>query len=304
MDYRRKKRWVRYNHIKCKMYLRNDFHFKCAYCRMREQDTGVLGEDYFEKDHFIARASETGGDLDSYENMVYACAKCNGTKSDISIDLLLNPCKDDIYSGVHPHVTNLGKSGQYQLRGNTTEGWQYINTLQLNSRFYREMREKQEQAGIDDDELEGLIDEISNRSDVPKDLLRKLRTLVCNNYSIKRNNQQDSDFRCGHSKAGQAVQEVLDILDNLSVPYELLFEENDVDIKIQYNNEDYLCEIVLNDSAEIPVRNIRMKKGQRESWLAENENHGVMYYYIKTGRLEFYGVNEENELLACLKSGR
>ena len=147
------------------------------------------------------------------------------------------------------------------MRGNTTEGWQYINTLQLNSRFYREMREKQEQAGIEDDGL-------------------------------------------GPPEGGQAVQEVLDILDNLSVPYELLFEENDVDIKIQYNNEDYLCEIVLNDSAEIPVRNIRMKKGQRESWLAENENHGVMYYYMKTGRLEFYGVNEENELLACLKSGR
>lgn len=303
MDYERKKRWVKYNHIKCKMYLRNDFRFECAYCRMREQDTGALGEDYFEKDHFVARASGAEGDLDSYDNMVYACSKCNGTKSDINVDLLLNPCKDDIYSGSHPHVKNLGKSGQYQLSGNTMEGWQYIKNLQLNSKFYREMREKQEQANKDDYELEKLINEISDASDVPKYLLHKLRTLIWNNYSIQRNNQQDSAFRCGHSKAGQAFKEVLDILDNLSVSYELLFAENDFDIKVQYNSKEYLCEIVLNDSTETSVRNIRMTKAQKESWLIETGNHGIMYYYMKTGRLEFYSIGERNELLVCLKNG-
>ena len=42
---------------------------------MREQDTGVLGEEYFEKDHFVARASGVEVDLDAYDNMVYACSK-------------------------------------------------------------------------------------------------------------------------------------------------------------------------------------------------------------------------------------
>lgn len=302
MDYRRKKRWVRYNHMKCKMYLRNDFHFECAYCRMREQDTGVLCEDYFEKDHFAARTSGTESDPDAYDNMIYACSKCNSTKSNIDIDLLLDPCRDDIYSGTHPHVKNLGRSGGYQLSGNTAKGWQYIDNLQLNSKFYREMRERQEQADEDDRELEGLINEISNNADVPKDLLQKLKKLVYNNYSIRMNNWQDSVFRCGHSKAGQAFQEVLDILDDLSVPHELLFAENDFDIKVEYNGKEYLCEIVLNDSTRTPVRNIRMRKEQKESWLAENGNHGVMYYYMKTGRLEFYSVSEENRLLACLKN--
>lgn len=304
MDYRRKKRWVRYNHIKCKMYLRNDFRFECAYCRMRERDTGVLGEDNFEKDHFAAKALGKDSDLDSYENMIYACAKCNRTKSDISTDLLLNPCKDDIYSGDHPHVKNLGKDGQYQLSGNTTEGWQYIKILQLNSRFYREMREKQEQADIDDYELETLINEISNRADVPEDLLQKLRVLVCNNYSIQMNDQQNPAFRCGHSKAGHAVQKVLGILENLAVPYELLFEENNFDIKVQFDNKDYLCEVVLNANAEIPVRSIHVKKEQRESWLTEDGEHGIMYYYMKTGRLEFYSVGETNKFLACLENGQ
>lgn len=301
MDYRRKKRWVRYNHIKCKMYLRNDFRFECAYCRMREQDAGVLGEDYFEKDHFVARVSGADIDLDSYDNMIYSCSKCNGNKSDKSVELLLNPCKDDIYLGANPHVKNLGKDGQYQLVGNTAKGQQYIDTLQLNSKFYREMRERQEQADKDNNELKKLINEISSLTDMPDELLQKFKLLVRNSFLLPINEQQDSAFRCGHSKAGQAFQDVLEILEKQSVPHELLFVDKDIDIKIQYEGKEYLCEIVLNDSAEKPVRCIHMKREQRESWTAAGGNYGVLYYYIKTGRLEFYSVDEENELLACLK---
>ena len=301
MDYKRKKRWIRYHHLKCKMYLRNDFRFECAYCRMREQDTGTLYEDYFEKDHFIAKTSDADIDLDSYDNMIYACSKCNGTKSNKSADLLLNPCKDNIYSGSNPHVKNLGMNGQYQLIGNTKKGWQYINSLQLNSKFYREMRESQERADKAYYELNELINEISDYPNVPSDLLQKLKKMVCSNYLILMNDQQDSAFKCGRSKAGRAFREVLDILDNLSISYELLFAENDIDIKIQYDDKEYLCEIVLNDKAENHIRNIRIKKEQRESWAVVDGKYGVLYYYMKTGRLEFYGVDEENGLLACLQ---
>lgn len=301
MDYRRKKRWVRYNHIKCKMYLRNDFRFECAYCRMREQDTGVLGEDYFEKDHFAAKASGADIDLDSYDNMIYACSKCNGHKSDKGTELLLNPCKDDIYLGANPHVKNLGKNGQYQLIGNTAEGRQYIDTLQLNSKFYREMRERQEQDDKDNNELTKLINEISSLMDMPDDLIQKIKQLVHNNLLFQINDQQDYVFKCGHSRAGQAFQDVFDILEERSVPYELLFADKDIDVKIQYNGKEYLCGIVLNDKAEKPVRCIHMNKEQRESWTAENGNYGVLYYYMKTGRLEFYTIDDENRLAACLK---
>ena len=297
MDYRRKKRWVRYNHIKCKMYLRNDFRFECAYCRMREQDTGVLGEDNFEKDHFVARASGADIDLDSYDNMIYSCSKCNGNKSNKSVELLLNPCIDNIYLGANPHVRNLGNDGQYQL---TVEGQQYIDALQLNSKFYREMREKQEQADKGNSELEKIINEISNLTDMPDALIQKCKLLVSNNFLLQTSNQQDSAFKCGHSRAGCAFQDVLEILEKRAVPHELLFADKDIDIKIEYDGKEYLCEIVLNDSAQKPVRCIHMKKEQRESWIASGANYGVLYYYMKTGRLEFYGVDEDNELMACL----
>lgn len=301
MDYRRKKRWVKYNHIKCKMYLRNDFRFECAYCRMREQDTGVLREDYFEKDHFVARTSEADIDLDSYDNMIYACSKCNGNKSDKSVELLLNPCKDDIYLGTNPHVKNLGKNGQYQLIGNTAEGWQYIDTLQLNSKFYREMRERQERDDEINNELEKILKQISKCTDIPNNLIQKFMLLMCNNFLFQANNQQDSVFRCGHSRAGQAFQDVLDILEKRSVPHELLFADKDIDVKIQYNGKEYLCGIVLNDKAEKSVKCIHMKKEQKENWTAAGGTYGILYYYMKIGRLEFYSVDEENKLLACLK---
>lgn len=304
MDYVRKKRWVRYQHLKCKMYLRNDFRFECAYCRMREQDTGILCEEYFEKDHFVARNSKSDIDLDSYDNMVYACSKCNGTKSDKGTELLLNPCKDDIYLGPNPHVKNLGKNGQYQLISNTPEGWQYINSLQLNSKFYRELRKRQEQADKDDEELKVLINKISDWEDIPDNLLKKLEVLVHNNFGIQTDNQQNPAFRCGQSKAGYAFQEVMNILNNLSIPHELQFAENDLDITICYKGTKYLCEIVLNDKAEKPVRNIRIKKEQRESWETVDGDYGVLYYYMKTGRLEFYSVDKENPLHVCLKDSK
>lgn len=301
MDYVRKKRWVGYNHIKCKMYLRNDFHFECAYCRMREQDTGAVLEDGFEKDHFIAVASGEDIDLDAYDNMIYACTKCNGKKSDKNVWLLLNPCKDNIYSGENPHVIKLGKNDQYQLANKTPEGKQFIDSLQLNARYYREMREKQEQSDKDDEAIKQVLDEISDYSSVPEDLLHRLLILMQGSSLSQTNNQKALAFRCGRSKAGEAFREVLTLLDELSMSYELLFAEHDLDIRLEYLDKAYLCEIVLNDKAEKPVSYIRPNKEKIESWTTKEGNYGILYYYIRTGKLDFYCVDREKISSVCLK---
>lgn len=303
MDYVRKKRWVKYQHIKCKLYLRNDFRFECAYCRMREQDTGALLEDAFEKDHFIAKASpETDIDVDRYDNMVYACAKCNGTKSDKNVELLLDPCKDNIYSGKNPHVIKLGKKDHYLLAGKTPEGKQFIDSLQLNARYYREMREKQEQSDKDNEEIKQVLDVLSDNANIPEDLLHRLSAIVQGDYLIQANNQKNIAFRCGRSKAGEAFQKVLKILDRLSISYDLLFGENDIDIRIQYSAKEYLCEIILNDKAEKAVSHIRPVKEKIESWTSKAGNYGILYYYIRTERLDFYCIGSEKMSRACLSN--
>lgn len=66
MIYIRKKHWDNYHSDKCKMYLRNDFRFECAYCRMKEKDN-IMGEQVFEKDHFVSRQADVHWNLDGYE---------------------------------------------------------------------------------------------------------------------------------------------------------------------------------------------------------------------------------------------
>lgn len=301
MDHIRKRRWVRYGHLKCKMYLRNDFQFKCAYCGMREQDTGVQLEDAFEKDHFVAVASKQPLDHDAYDNMVYACSKCNGTKSNMSISLLLDPCKDDIYSGNRPHVQCLGENGYYRVIGNTPEGCQYIKSLKLNAKFYRDMRKQQEQSRKNEEEIKRMVDRLSRIPEFPENLGKRLQALLQDCFSLLTPDQMDDAYRCGKSKAGLAFQKVLFILQELAIPYELLFDEDDLDIKIQYGEREYICEIILNDVADSPVRKPRMKREQREKWKEKLINGGILYFYLKIERLELYDMDDENGHVICLK---
>ena len=48
MEYIRKQRWANYLSPKCKEYLRNDFSHECAYCKLQEQEVGIVGLDFFE----------------------------------------------------------------------------------------------------------------------------------------------------------------------------------------------------------------------------------------------------------------
>ncbi len=42
---------------------------------------------------------------------------------------------------------------------------------------------------------------------------------------------------------------------------------------------------------------MREKQEQARNW----QRHRLLYYYMKTGRLEFYSAGEENRLLVCQK---
>lgn len=205
MDYKRTKHWVRYHSDKCRMYLRNDFHFECAYCRMREQDNAI-GEKIFEKDHFISKGTVSERDLDAYDNMVYACRICNGTKTDQKLNLILDPCKDDIYGGESPHIKKLGKEGQYRLQALTRKGQMFIDSLQLNSRFYRKMRKKQ----AENLELRNAIHALltGKEADDQPEAAAEIRRMMSGNVDQDENSDE---FRCGTSKAGEDLYSVLNL---------------------------------------------------------------------------------------------
>jgi hypothetical protein len=63
-------------------WLRDEFAFRCIYCLSREQWGRVTGE--FDLEHFLPQSTEPARRVD-YDNLVYACRRCNLTKSDQSI---------------------------------------------------------------------------------------------------------------------------------------------------------------------------------------------------------------------------
>ncbi len=64
-------------------WLRDEFAFRCVYCLKREAWGQVTGE--FDLDHFQPQAIRPELTV-QYENLVYACRRCNGVKASSTID--------------------------------------------------------------------------------------------------------------------------------------------------------------------------------------------------------------------------
>lgn len=282
MIHSRKRHWVKYRSEKCKLYLRNDFHFKCAYCEVREQDNPTMQETAFEKDHFVSKFTDVPWDVDDYSNMVYACQKCNGTKSDQNVTLLLDPCKDDIYEGEHPHVQKMGEEQNYRVIGLTDKGKQFIESLQLNSGYYRQMRRKQFEKRYVREQISKFLDVLA-----PTDSREKS---AVENYvdMLVECDETDDQFRCGISKAGEQLYQILLDLKEKQIPYRLLLEHDDLDVEIQFQGRTYWCEVKCSDYEGEDGRGPRLKEEKRKAWEAYAQPCGVLYYYQKVGQLELH----------------
>lgn len=101
-------------------WLRDEFSFRCAYCLTREQWGRTTGE--FDIDHFQPQRLRPNLAAD-YENLVYACRRCNSVKSDIATaDPFFVMCRERI-------VTR----DDGTVQGLDTEAIRLILTLDLNS---------------------------------------------------------------------------------------------------------------------------------------------------------------------------
>lgn len=63
-------------------WLRDEFSFRCVYCLKREQWGQVTGE--FDIDHFQPQRLRPELAV-QYDNLVYACRRCNGVKQDEAV---------------------------------------------------------------------------------------------------------------------------------------------------------------------------------------------------------------------------
>jgi len=104
-----------------KPWLRDEFRFRCVYCLWREAWCAD-GDGSFGVDHVRPRASYPGQERD-YDNLVYACCRCNSIKQDSSLPT--DPCKEGL--GKHLRVVSDGS-----VHGITEIGRQIIEICRLN----------------------------------------------------------------------------------------------------------------------------------------------------------------------------
>lgn len=103
-----------------KPWLRDEFDFRCVYCLWRER-WYAAGDAAFSVEHLQSQfaAPELVGE---YDNLVYACCRCNSAKSDAS--QILDPCQTGF--GQHLEVLEDGS-----IHGLTVSGRELIRICRL-----------------------------------------------------------------------------------------------------------------------------------------------------------------------------
>ena len=112
-----------------KPWLRDEFRFRCVYCLVRER-WHPDGDNGFGVEHLRPKAMDPSRIVD-YENLVYACCRCNAAKQDL--EGILNPVSD-------PFGSHLLVSDDGVIHGLSDAGNELIKVCQLDRARLTEFR--------------------------------------------------------------------------------------------------------------------------------------------------------------------
>ena len=277
---------------KCKEYLRNDFSHECAYCKLQEQEVGIVGLDFFEIDHFKPQSLNLP-DTHKYHNLYYSCEKCNNEKSDIWDTKLLDPCTDDIFSGINPAIIGGKKENHYKYIAKNDRGTFYINTFKLNSRTQIRFRKARENHENSLHTINTLIDEILLKFQYNAEL-HDLKDLIYQLDNLRHLKQQE----LGKLPKDEMFEKAEEYLNDKGIENSLVFEEYNMDFKMKFNGSTYYCELLVDNSLEEKTeyrKNISVEK--LTTWFEKlNSNFGILFYYPRINRMYFYPVSNNMTL--------
>lgn len=111
-----------------KEWLRDEFTFRCVFCLSRER-WYPFGHVDFSVDHFISQSSGIG--VLDYDNLLYACLRCNSFKRDLP--RVLDPC-------VHPYGSHIRVNNDGTVTALTARGRILIDTFRLDRAEAIELR--------------------------------------------------------------------------------------------------------------------------------------------------------------------
>lgn len=115
-----------------KPWLRDEFQFRCVYCLERER-WDRNGHAAFGVDHVKPQGSpEYEALVCAYDNLVYACNRCNSWKRDV---VLLDPCSERLAE----HVRMVADGAMVGL---TQDGAKLVYVLGLNDQRSRTVRRR------------------------------------------------------------------------------------------------------------------------------------------------------------------
>lgn len=290
MEYIRKRRHVNYHSPKCKLYLRHDFNHECAYCKTHEVDISdiqIVAERFFEKDHFYPQATKVK-DIHDYCNLYYSCEKCNGSKSS-ECDGLLDPCKQDIFSGKNPQFIGGDLDNDFLYYAKNKEAEYYRDVFQLNSRYHLKIRKARYQRKLKQIEAESILDSIKASGKINEELLTNLR--ACMSFDDRLDTKE---ILCGNSNMGHYFCEVAKLLDAEKIDYEFILEEYNQDIKIKIDKEFYYCEIQIDNREECVSQFCKkLSLNYILDWNDNDKKYGIIYYLPKLHLLYLYRIKME-----------
>jgi hypothetical protein len=108
-------------------WLRDEFAFRCIYCLRRE--TWLTMKRDYQIDHFLPKSEHPNVERD-YDNLVYACSECNGTKATKYL-----PSPESVSYGDCMRVDEKGEIHALNERGETI-----IEALHLDAPEYTQLR--------------------------------------------------------------------------------------------------------------------------------------------------------------------
>ncbi|MCL2222460.1 MAG: HNH endonuclease [Oscillospiraceae bacterium] len=287
MEYERKFRWANYRSSKCKTYLRNDFLFTCAYCRLHEEETGFANSDYFEVDHFIPKADlKYSSKVHLFENLYYSCKKCNSAKGEFLSDELLDPCRDYIFSGKNPPITGGDSLNNFIFTYSNSKGELYINTFKLNSRVSVDIRRARHKHVCNMNKKRsylnlikgGICDKITDNG--------ALLVLLDGLYALELTKS------CTYSN-GEEFENVIKLLNAQGIDGKLVFDEYNMDIFVTINSVDIYCEIIVDNTSTVKSEYKKFIESDKiKTWVNKLKyQFGILYCFPKLGKIYLYPLS-------------
>ena len=302
MEYQRKVRWANYQTAKCKEYLRNDFSHECAYCKLQEKELGIIDTDYFEVDHFRPQSNENMDfNPHVYFNLYYCCNKCNSEKSDKWSTDLLDPCKDDIFSGLNPPIVEgYNPESKYKYVAKNKRGKEYIDTFKLNSRYNIGIRKRRKNRENNILEIDKLIDEVIHKFNSKTNIIKQQElSQLLEKLRKKKDEAVEGLTKDSNFEGAQAY------LNDRNIENMLILEEFNMDFKVMVANQNYYCELIVDDSKEDTDAKSKYIPTEKLKCWNENVSHqiGILYYYPNLNKMYFYNVSKKIESTVLDNSG-